>query len=224
MSGKKTSLLVVIFLVVIYIILGSITIIPDTTMTHNNLWGISLRIQQYVETHNELPSDLSVLPERKGYGNSIKDGWGHRFIYEITDSEIVTLTSLGKDGQPGGEGENEDIIISYNAKTEEGYWESFDLTSIAPSSFTESNMRNVAVQILEYVNEYRLPDDMSSILVQDGYNIKDDWERPLLFDKLSDDTITITSLGKDGKPGGEGENGDIIVSIDFNEGIITRQS
>ena len=38
-----------------------------------------------------------------------KDPWGHDYLYTIDGSGGFTITSLGKDGKPGGEGVNADI-------------------------------------------------------------------------------------------------------------------
>lgn len=38
------------------------------------------------------------------------DPWGHAYVYSLQDATgDFTLKSLGKDGQPGGDGENADI-------------------------------------------------------------------------------------------------------------------
>ena len=38
-----------------------------------------------------------------------KDAWGHPFTYE-SDGKEFTLTSFGRDGKPGGEGTDADIV------------------------------------------------------------------------------------------------------------------
>jgi general secretion pathway protein G len=37
------------------------------------------------------------------------DPWGRPYLYRIAESGSVAITSYGKDGQPGGSGENADI-------------------------------------------------------------------------------------------------------------------
>jgi general secretion pathway protein G len=39
-----------------------------------------------------------------------RDPWGHEFVYEVVD-ESPRVTCLGRDGQPGGAGEDADIVI-----------------------------------------------------------------------------------------------------------------
>ena len=37
------------------------------------------------------------------------DPWGRPYVYRLTENGSVSIVSLGKDGQPGGTGENADI-------------------------------------------------------------------------------------------------------------------
>lgn len=40
------------------------------------------------------------------------DPWGHEYEFEIT-GRAVTVTCFGADGEPGGEGDDEDIILHW---------------------------------------------------------------------------------------------------------------
>ncbi len=81
------------------------------------------RINIYASVHGELPKSLSLLPARSGYRNRILDGWGRPLLYGIDESGIITITSLGKDGKPGGIGEDADISIRYYSRKADGsFW------------------------------------------------------------------------------------------------------
>ena len=79
-----------------------------------------VRIDLYAKQHGTVPPSLNVLPEREGYANSITDGWGKPLLYEVSDDGRLTLTSYGKDGKPGGTGEDADISRSYYSKRPDG--------------------------------------------------------------------------------------------------------
>jgi len=57
---------------------------------------------------------LSDLSETKNRDNSTTDGWDRDIKYEVTGTTIVTLSSFGADGLPGGTGLNLDIISAFD--------------------------------------------------------------------------------------------------------------
>ena len=67
-----------------------------------------MRIQEYMKKHRQAPPNLAVLPEWEGF-NRTRDGWGHDIQYAVDKEGIVTLTSFGADGKPGGTGRDADI-------------------------------------------------------------------------------------------------------------------
>ena len=69
-----------------------------------------VRIERYADAHGQLPPDLSVLPARQGYANSVTDGWGGALLYGVDENKEVVLTSLGADRKPGGGGLSRDIV------------------------------------------------------------------------------------------------------------------
>jgi general secretion pathway protein G len=78
------------------------------------------RIKDYMSEHGQVPGALSELPEIKGrYGKAI-DGWGHDLQYSVDGKGAITLTSLGADGKPGGEGDDSDVVLHYRARTPDG--------------------------------------------------------------------------------------------------------
>jgi general secretion pathway protein G len=54
-------------------------------------------------------------PPRRWRGPYLKralpdDPWGRSYVYESADGDSYSLRSLGRDGAPGGAGEDEDIV------------------------------------------------------------------------------------------------------------------
>ena len=47
-------------------------------------------------------SQLDVLP---------KDPWGNPYVYLLEGSSDFSVTSYGADGQPGGQGDDEDLVL-----------------------------------------------------------------------------------------------------------------
>jgi general secretion pathway protein G len=82
-------------------------------------------VEQYKFEYNSTPEKLTDLISPSGdLKNSgvvftskadpadIKDVWGKDFIYRTENNgRSYSLTSLGSDGMPGGEGENQDVTI-----------------------------------------------------------------------------------------------------------------
>ncbi|MDT4861087.1 hypothetical protein FQZ97_956780 [compost metagenome] len=74
-----------------------------------------MRIRAYWKTHGRLPSTLSDLPPLPGRDNATVDAWGRDIQYRVNGTSSVTLASLGADGTAGGTGEDEDIVVSFDA-------------------------------------------------------------------------------------------------------------
>ena len=108
-------LLTVLFIAIIY------ARIPPDDLTRSNMIGIAIRIREYVKTNERLPDYVYQLPKREGYSNSTKDGWGNEIKYTVDANGIVTLASFGKDGKPGGQRRNADIVESFDPRIENDY-------------------------------------------------------------------------------------------------------
>ncbi|MGA2255740.1 MAG: type II secretion system protein GspG [Thermoguttaceae bacterium] len=66
------------------------------------------------------PASLSVLPVDEGpYGKAV-DGCGHDLQYSVDHDGVITLTSFGADGKPGGDGRDADIIMRYRTRNADG--------------------------------------------------------------------------------------------------------
>jgi hypothetical protein len=88
--------------------------------TNASITESTVRIQMYMTANGKYPKNLSVLPIRNGYANRTTDGWGRTLIYDVDAEGIISLKSLGRDGTPGGEGDDADIIRRYRTRNEDG--------------------------------------------------------------------------------------------------------
>ena len=89
-------------------------------MTETAVTDTQVRIHRYMKEHRTAPPNLSVLPKRKGYMNRITDGWGRELHYSVDKKGVITLSSLGADGKPGGDGPNRDIVHRYETRNPDG--------------------------------------------------------------------------------------------------------
>jgi hypothetical protein len=97
--------------------------IPPRSMTRTRMEVTAQRLLMYAQASGRLPKTLEDLPPREGYDNHTTDGWGHPLIYDTKPDGTVTLTSLGKDGTRGGDGENEDWVGVFKVQKADGTWE-----------------------------------------------------------------------------------------------------
>ncbi len=107
------------FFITFLFISGCHSISPQN-MTRTAITETFFRVFLYAQKHNKIPYSYDILPVRKGFANRITDGWDRELILEIKDDKLMTLTSYGKDGKPGGEGENADISRSHKLRKPDG--------------------------------------------------------------------------------------------------------
>ncbi|PKP97554.1 MAG: type II secretion system protein GspG [Alphaproteobacteria bacterium HGW-Alphaproteobacteria-15] len=126
-----TLLEMIVVLVIIAIVAGLVTMNvvgrPDqarVTTTQTNLASLSSALKMYRLDNGQYPTTqqgLKALVERPtsppvpaawpdgGYvSQDPVDAWGNPYVYESTGSSFA-LKSLGRDGQPGGEGLDADL-------------------------------------------------------------------------------------------------------------------
>lgn len=90
--------------------------------TRSRMWVVKRRILRYASYHNRLPPSLLATPTLPRYDNSIHDYWRRPLGYQGNNNGTVTLISLGKDGRPGGGGEDADIVLSFPSHDADGRW------------------------------------------------------------------------------------------------------
>jgi hypothetical protein len=155
------------------------------------------RFPAFLEANHSFPKSLGELPERKGYDNSIQDGWGRDIEYTKTPNGTVILRSLGKDGKIGGLGENADIIVTFKGE-----------------DTTRQQMLIIEGFIEEYLQKYhQLPEKLSDLRFNKWFNPTNDvWGRGIKYFK-DNSTFTLFSYGKDGQPGGSDDNADTVLKF-----------
>lgn len=95
--------------------------IPPRSLTCNSMWTMKRRMLRYAHAHGALPTSIDQLPYMNGYNNEVTDAWGRPILWQ-TEGDVVALTSCGRDGKPGGDGNNADMIGVFRAKTNDGAW------------------------------------------------------------------------------------------------------
>ncbi len=102
------------------------TKVPPRSSTHGTIWVMKQRILRYARLHNCLPKSLGDLPEIPGKIDWVQDAWGRDIIMSFADGK-GTLTSLGRDGKPGGTGDDADMTGVFPLKNEKGEWADEDV-------------------------------------------------------------------------------------------------
>ncbi len=95
-------------------------VIPPDAMTITAIGETFVRINLYAESNRSIPSSLDILPKREGYADLTTDGWGRPLVYKVAADGVITLTSFGADGKPGGEGRDGDFSQSYRCRRPDG--------------------------------------------------------------------------------------------------------
>jgi len=97
-------------------------------MTWTAMGETFARIDIYAQSNKSVPTSLEMLPKREHYMNRTIDGWGRPLQYTATQDGIISLTSLGRDGIVGGQGEDADITEAYYTRRADGaLWAGSDL-------------------------------------------------------------------------------------------------
>ena len=120
----KRFLVILILLapVAALVIFSCFDLLPARGLTAIRMETLKQRILHYARTHNEFPKTAADLPLLNSRDNTVQDGWGRDIRFEIAPNGIVTLTSLGRDGRPGGTGDDADITRTFPAHTPQGAW------------------------------------------------------------------------------------------------------
>ena len=93
---------------------------PPWDITDHAITGTLARIDIYMKQHNRVPLTLEQLPERDGYSNSILDKYGRQLLYDVDAEGVISITSLGQDGLPGGSGADGDVIRRFKTRNPDG--------------------------------------------------------------------------------------------------------
>jgi hypothetical protein len=95
--------------------------LPPENYTSSTMYPLKRRILRFANTNDRLPHLLSELPPLEGFTNRTTHVWGNEIKF-IVDGTTITLLSYGKDQEPGGSGDDRDVIGIFDAKTVDGEW------------------------------------------------------------------------------------------------------
>ena len=104
------------------VLILSVCAVPRDARTRTAIGETFVRIHMYLKEHRDYPPSLDVLPRRDTHANEINDAWGRRLLYSADDRGVISLTSLGADGRPGGDGSDADVCQRYRTKDRAGKW------------------------------------------------------------------------------------------------------
>jgi hypothetical protein len=97
----------------------SLQFVDVITPQNNTETGLTLtfdRIQTYWNRHGRVPKNPADLPDLPGRDCEMRDGWGREFHWKSDGKRTVWVWSLGRDGKPGGSGEDADLVITFEGK------------------------------------------------------------------------------------------------------------
>jgi hypothetical protein len=119
---KKWKLLVAVLVgVILLFLLPMLDKVPPPSDTAGRMFVLKRRILRFASKNNRLPPTLGNLPELEGKRNTSKDRWGCEIRYEVKNGRI-RLTSYGKDCDPGGSGDDQDMVGEFIFKRSNGEW------------------------------------------------------------------------------------------------------
>ncbi len=123
----KKALVILLALVALYAIAIFVSCVvgsmPPVPLTEYRMSSIERRIREYARIHHRPPHELSDdLPGAEGgfylFHGPFDDGWGRDIVYTVKQDGMVSLSSFGKDGKPGGTGLDEDIVVEFEITCE----------------------------------------------------------------------------------------------------------
>ncbi|MCC7508455.1 MAG: type II secretion system protein GspG [Planctomycetes bacterium] len=195
--------------------------------------NLSEEVQSWKQQACKLPDELIDLtrpiPLKDGkQANALRnnipsDEWGREYIYLRLDDENFAIVALGKDGVAGGMKEDADHIAPMPGSSSEGMIRrgGRGMVKVPPNNDNRNNegladvateqMRDIAEKLKAHKDETgKFPDSLDDIKdkLAGGEVPNDPWDRAFTYE-LSDAGYTLTCLGSDGEPGGEGHAADI---------------
>jgi hypothetical protein len=90
--------------------------IPPQNLTETRLLVTYNRIQNFWNEHGRVPTKPAELPDVKNRDCSMADGWGRELNWKSDGTSKVKVWSLGRDGKPGGTGEDADLEVAFVGK------------------------------------------------------------------------------------------------------------
>jgi hypothetical protein len=119
--GPTTRLILGMLAVLVVVFALFVDTVPPRSVTHTNMHMMKRRILRHAVANGLLPKSLDQLPRIEGYVNEVTDGWGRTILWRVEGDEVI-LTSYGRDGVPGGTGQDADMVGVFRVKTADGRW------------------------------------------------------------------------------------------------------
>jgi len=124
-----------VFFVFVMVVFSAAALVVDMMRTKSktlqSIHVVSARILDYARNHGALPPNLDVLSAKdKTLDTLTKDEWGWPLFYRVDDNGTVTLISFGRNGIPGGRGEDTDISGSFPTHDATGRWYEVPLVAV----------------------------------------------------------------------------------------------
>lgn len=147
------------------------------------------------------------------------DKWGKTLGYRRNHDQTVTVWTHGRDGSPGGSGDDADhedtyrfVNVSYllwtKAKDDRPAIQSGVIGH--PGDKTYREMKDTFFRLGKFWNQsQRFPKTLAQLPLEKSIeDNRDGWGRKFGYQPNQDGSITIWSYGRDAKPGGEGLDAD----------------
>lgn len=93
--------------------LWKVNTVPAGTLTVMRMNLIKDRLLLTYEKDRKIPDRLGSLVKVYGRDNQIVDAWGNEIALRIDSANVATLSSYGRDGRPGGVGEDADVAVVF---------------------------------------------------------------------------------------------------------------
>jgi hypothetical protein len=94
---------------------------PARRQTKSAIDATKQRIHTFWNEHRRLPSSTAELPDRPDESNESTDAWGRELSWAQIDEKTIRISSFGKDGKPGGAGDDADrhadVVVDQQRKS-----------------------------------------------------------------------------------------------------------
>lgn len=100
-------------------------------------------------------------------------------------------------------------------------WAKADLGNLPPENHTATTMYPLKIRILRFAKiNNKLPPDLAALPLLEGFynSTKDVWGNEIIY-LVEGTTVKLISYGKDQKPGGVGENLDVVGAFEAKNGF-----
>lgn len=123
--GMRRWLLATCLVIGVGTLLGTLclfNVAPPQSRTDLTMRDLAGRIRTAFKQGRSIPADLTTLPEHRRDSVDVNDGWGRPMTARWLVGGTVELLSLGRDGRPGGTGEDADLRGVFDPVADDNEW------------------------------------------------------------------------------------------------------